>query len=301
MSARLLPGAVYKAIDARAPWGVHVPARPRAALYVVVRGGGRLEVDGAPALALTTEDIAFVAPGRAHTLRDAVTSAPVLAHDPPACDAAGPAIIGGTGAPTTLVIGWFELADGASAFARADRVTLVPANVARPWVAGLIDLVRAELATPSPASDLLLRRLADVLLVQALRAAMSRAMSDATACGAATLDVCVSSDVLAHPPIHRALELLHARLDAPWTVEQLAARVGLSRSGFATQFARAMGEPPLRYLARARIARAAQLLRETEASIADIAERVGYESVPSFGKAFKRWRGASPAAYRTRR
>jgi AraC-like DNA-binding protein len=91
---------------------------------------------------------------------------------------------------------------------------------------------------------------------------------------------------------------MHADLTSAWTVAELARRVGLSRSGFASRFAELVGEPPLQYLVRWRIARAAELLRDTEDGIVEIASRVGYESVPSFSRTFKRWRGQSPAAFR---
>ena len=95
-----------------------------------------------------------------------------------------------------------------------------------------------------------------------------------------------------------ALALMHAQVAHPWTVAELAARVGLSRSGFSARFTELVGEPPLQYLARWRAARAAELLRGTSEPVSTIAERVGYESTPSFNKAFKRWQGTSPGAYR---
>ena len=91
---------------------------------------------------------------------------------------------------------------------------------------------------------------------------------------------------------------MHARVGEPWTVAKLAARVGLSRSGFALRFTELVGEPPLQYLARWRMARAAELLRDTHEGMGEIAAKVGYESVPSFSKAYKRWQGTSPGAFR---
>ena len=103
---------------------------------------------------------------------------------------------------------------------------------------------------------------------------------------------------LADPSIRRALQLMHGQPGEQWTVESVAKAVGISRSGFAARFAELMGEPPLQYLVRWRMAKAAQALRETDASIVEIAERVGYFSEASFSKAFKRWEGSSPGAYR---
>ncbi len=103
---------------------------------------------------------------------------------------------------------------------------------------------------------------------------------------------------LADPSIGAALGLMHGRLSEPWTVERLAAAVGLSRSGFAARFHALVGEPPLHYLARWRMMKAAQWLLETGDSIPHIAERVGYDSAVAFTKAFKRWHGIGPGGYR---
>lgn len=82
------------------------------------------------------------------------------------------------------------------------------------------------------------------------------------------------------PRIYRALNALHARVAEPWTVTQLARLVVMSRSGFAARFSELVGEPPLQYLARRRMTRAAELLRTTTYSVEAIAGQVGYESVP---------------------
>ena len=103
---------------------------------------------------------------------------------------------------------------------------------------------------------------------------------------------------LVDPQIGEALGLIHQRPDQPWTVEAFASRVGMSRSAFAARFARLVGEPPLTYLTRWRMDRATRLLRETQAGLNEIAARVGYEAEAAFNKAFKRWIGTPPGAYR---
>jgi transcriptional regulator GlxA family with amidase domain len=128
--------------------------------------------------------------------------------------------------------------------------------------------------------------LADVLFVQALRS-----LSRHEACPQGL-------PALSDPAIHKALSLMHGDVGSRWTVASLAKTVGLSRSGFAARFVELVGEPPLHYLVRRRISRAAELLRDTDDAIAEVATRVGYESVTSFSKVFKRWRGASPGVFR---
>ncbi|AKT41322.1 AraC family transcriptional regulator [Chondromyces crocatus] len=292
LSVSLLPNALYKCIEARSPWGLRVPTRDRAVFYLVVRGHALLEVDGEPPRTLSTGDVAFIPHGRAHIFRDEAARHLFLVHDGPVCVSTGSARIGGKGALTTFLAGFFPYTGGLRPILleHAPHAVVLSASrdAPRPWSAATIDLMLAEIASPGPASTLVLQRLADVLFVQVLR-------------WLSTHDGCGLVQALSDPPVHHALNLMHTRVDEPWTVAKLAARVGLSRSGFAQRFTQVVGDPPLQYLARWRMARAAELLRETHDSVAQIAQRVGYESVPSFSKAFKRWQGRSPSHHRVSR
>jgi AraC-like DNA-binding protein len=84
-------------------------------------------------------------------------------------------------------------------------------------------------------------------------------------------------------------------------VGELAAEVALSRSAFTARFRRLVGEPPMRYLIRARLAHAAGLLHTTDIGLAEVARRTGYQSEFSFSRAFKRAFGVAPGAYRGQR
>jgi AraC-like DNA-binding protein len=98
--------------------------------------------------------------------------------------------------------------------------------------------------------------------------------------------------------IERALELLDQDVSKLWTVEHLARAVGLSRPVFAREFVRMLQLSPMRYLARRRMEVAAELLLETDATLADIAGRVGYQSEFAFGRAFKRHHHVAPGTFR---
>lgn len=100
--------------------------------------------------------------------------------------------------------------------------------------------------------------------------------------------------------IGKALALMQAELGRRWTVAELSRKVGLSRAQFARLFKIKTGESPLRHLTRRRLERAAELLLESELSLAEIAERVGYESEFAFNRAFKRHHRLSPGAFRRR-
>src|SRR5262249_49688199 len=95
-----------------------------------------------------------------------------------------------------------------------------------------------------------------------------------------------------------AISLIHEQADKSWTVQRLAARVGMSRTAFALRFGLVVGESPLRYLTRCRIARAGSLLRSSALTVGAIAEAVGYTSEVAFRKAFKRHVGAAPGQFR---
>ena len=100
------------------------------------------------------------------------------------------------------------------------------------------------------------------------------------------------------PIVGQALRLLHARPGEPWTVEELARAVAVSRSTLAERFTALIGETPMRYLATWRMQLAQHLLKHTTLSLAEIAGRVGYDSDVAFNHAFKRHVGQSPAAWR---
>jgi transcriptional regulator GlxA family with amidase domain len=105
---------------------------------------------------------------------------------------------------------------------------------------------------------------------------------------------------LCDPAIGRALALMHARVAHPWWSEELAAASLLSRSTFAERFTTLVGVPPMSYLTAWRMQVAAQALRESRRSTAQVAEAVGYESEAAFARAFKREMGVNPGEYRRR-
>ncbi|NPD25478.1 AraC family transcriptional regulator [Corallococcus exiguus] len=291
LGASLIRHALYNSIEARVPWGLRMPRQNRASFYLVAHGSARLEVEGARMHVLSPGDVGFVPHGTAHVLRDSADSELF-----PVCDGSyslnrRPLRIGGRGAATTLVAGFFELSDGLGPVLLQGVPPLVvlsasdPASV--PWVSAAVQFMLAESASPRPASNIVLQRLADVLFVLALRSTVGEGQCQRGAIAA-----------VADPRIYESLSLMHARVAEPWTVDLLARRVGMSRSGFAARFTDLVGESPLQYLARWRIARAAELLRDTTEKVETIAGRVGYESVPAFSRAFKRWQGTGPAAFR---
>jgi len=156
------------------------------------------------------------------------------------------------------------------------------------WDCPLIPLLGEEIAKDEPGQEAVLDRLLDLLLISVLRAWFARPEAEAPGWYAARGDAVVG----------RALRLLESNPAHPWTVASLAAKTGVSRAALARRFTELVGEPPMAYLAGWRLALAADLLRERDATIGAVARQVGYGSSFALSTAFKRVRGVSPQQYR---
>jgi AraC-like DNA-binding protein len=166
---------------------------------------------------------------------------------------------------------------------RLAPLAIVPAG---PRTRMALDLLTAETACDEPGQDAVLGRLLDLVLVMALRAWCARPDATPPAWYRA----------LADPAIGDALRLLHNDPARRWTVAELAANTGMSRAAFAARFTSCVGEPPLTYLTAWRITLAADLLHDTDDTVATIAREVGYHDA----FAFKRAHSISPSAWRRR-
>jgi AraC-like DNA-binding protein len=150
----------------------------------------------------------------------------------------------------------------------------------------LLGLLTDESGRDDPGQSALLDRLLDMLTIAALRAWFDRAQAPRW------------YQAYADPVVGHALRLLEHNPDTDWTVGELAGAVGVSRAGLARRFTELVGEPPMTYLTEWRLARAADLLRGTDATIESIARQVGYGTAFSLGTAFKRRYGISPGGHR---
>jgi AraC-like DNA-binding protein len=286
-----LRNLIYGRLALGAPWGIRFPDDPSIArFYVVARGAGLLEMPDKPVIVISAGDVVLLPKGGAHILRDTPQS-PVLDLGLKQCRrhaATGEARrLGGDGPETIVVAGAFEFPGGTDTRLLEDLPALIhlkgtdPASAS--WLPAIVHLLTAESLARSPGGSIVVSRLADILFVHALRSEQS------AVCGLRGLQ---------DPHVNTALRLIHGRPADDWTVERLARAAGLSRSAFAALFSDLVGEPPLQYLTRWRMKKAAQELREQNAGIAEVAAHVGYLSEASFNKAFKRWEGTTPAAYR---
>jgi AraC-like DNA-binding protein len=167
-------------------------------------------------------------------------------------------------------------------------VTFVPAG---PRTRGPLELLSVEAERDEPGQDAVLNRLLDLVLVIVLRS-----------WGASTgSELPTWLGAIADPAIGKALAMLHAEPRHRWTTATLANKVGMSRAAFSARFTSLVGEPPMSYLTGWRMTLAADLLRDTDATVAAVAHEIGYDNAFAFSAAFKRIHHHSPTNWRHHR
>ncbi len=299
-----LSGGVFLDAEFTAPWCVrsHLgpedcrafavsPARVISAHYVF-EGECMLGVEGEAPVALRGGDLVLLARNDPHLLGSDLARPAVSGDDLIEPGAGGLATIrhGGGGARTRIVCGYLASAGDSPLMDSLPRVLTLrqTEGSARDWVESSFRFAAAEVAAGRPGSDMILAKLSELLFVEAVRACIARLPADRTGWLAGLRD----------PHVARALALLHERVAHPWTVDELARAIGVSRSVLGERFAALLGEPPMRYLTRWRMQLASRRLLECHDALARIAADVGYDSEAAFNRAFKRELGMPPAAWR---
>jgi AraC-like DNA-binding protein len=291
-----LHSSLYCRAKMGAPWGCRVSGREVASFHIVTSGSCWLTVDGMEESVLLTEgDLVILPHGHAHTMTDHPKSPVTMLEDlkpkqPVEKDGIFYSI--GQGAVTTLVCGGLELED----YSTNPLYSILPAFIhmrskdeySIPWLQAIVELVRVEASVNRVEAETVITRLSELLFIQAVRAYI-RAIGDRNVGWLGALK---------DPQIGQALALIQHQPGEAWTVGSLACRVSLSRSAFSAKFRQLVGEPPMQYITRVRLTKAAASLRTHPATLVEVATSVGYESEVAFSKAFKRYFGIAPGAYR---
>lgn len=285
--ALLKPQAVFsKRISGAGRWGVRYSEFGHPSFCAVLEGSCRLAVDGERPLTLEPGDFVLLpaTPGFTMSGFEPVKPEPI---DPKVAAAATGEVRHGTrGGPADvrLLGGWFVFGSPDSGM----LVSLLPSVVHVRGVERLSVLVRLvgdESMEQRSGRDLVLSRLVEVLLVEALRSTSGEGAPPGLLRG------------LADGRLAPALRLMHGQVARSWTVEQLAKAAALSRSGFFGRFTRTVGLAPMEYLLTWRMAVAKDLLRNQDLGLGEVAERVGYGSASSFSTAFSRHVGQPPSRF----
>jgi AraC-like DNA-binding protein len=292
---------VYCRSDLGAPWGFRVDGSATAKFHLVLTGQATLTLDdpGLAPVELTAGDLVLLAHGSGHLMQDHGGSPAPPLEDILAGGSPERLTYGGDGPRTGLLCGGFMLA----ADLNDNPLSLLPpllvvssadAGPARHWLEPVFVLLRDEAARDAPGTTAVLAKMADVFLTEIVRGYLS-GLDALDALDAATA---VSPATRGDPSVGAALALLRAQPEAPWTVADLARKVGLSRTVLAARFRELVGEPPMSYLARVRLGQAAGYLSTTDKTVRQIARLVGYESEASLSKAFRQAFGRAPGEYR---
>lgn len=272
-------------LEASGDWALSFQGQGRLKFVAVVRGRCWLLLPDAPPEALQEGDV-FLLSDTPFTVASDPAEVPV--DGMPLYEAPdGNLVRLGDGGETVMLGGGSAFADGGFAFVlealpaflRVDRTSPGAETVAR-----VLALLEAEAGDGRPGASLVAERLAEILVVEAIRAYAYAGGGDRVGWIGA----------LADRRIGAALRLMHGDVARPWTVSQLAAEVGMSRSGFTQRFSARVGRPPLDYLTRWRMVLARRKLGGGAVPIASIAADVGYSSQSAFAHAFKRTFGHTP-------
>jgi AraC-like DNA-binding protein len=291
-----MDGVFYCRSEFTEPWGLELPPFEACMMFHVVTSGQCwLEVDGAPRHPLRPGELALVPHGEGHRLVSAEGVPAAKLFDVPrelVSDRYEVLRHGGGGAATTAICGLVRFDHPAA----QHLVRLLPRLIAldawsspdMEWVQSTLRFMAAEARALRPGGDTVITRLADILVIQAIRAWIANDPAARAGWLGAVRD----------PQIGRAIALVHRDPGKAWTVAVLADAVGMSRSAFSARFTELVGEPAMRYVTRTRMHAASVWLKEERTTLAALAGRLGYESEAAFSRAFKRLVGVAPGASR---
>jgi AraC-like DNA-binding protein len=294
-----MSGIFYCRSEFTAPWALRLPPmKGFLMLHVVTSGRCWLEVEGAPNRLLQSGDLALVPHGEGHQMVSEPGMEGAKLFEIPREQISERYEIlrlGGGGAPATAVCGVFQFDHPAA----HHLVTLLPRMITveawnsphTDWIQSTLQMMAAEARELRPGGETVITRLADILVIHAIRSWIAQDHAGQTGWLGALQD----------KQIGRVISRIHREPARAWTLESLAAEAAMSRSAFAARFTGLVGEPAMHYVTRWRMHMALTWLRENTAPVGDLSRRLGYESEAAFSRAFKRYIGVSPGAARRNR
>ena len=284
-----MSGTYYTRSELTAPWGMTIPAVPGALWFHVVTAGECTLATAEGSTVLRAGDLALVPHGAGHVLRSGPGAlTPMITEIEAGLGDDSYAVLRhGGGARADMVCGAVRF-DHPAARTMVDllpAILHVPASPLGDRLQTVLRLMAAEVEQLRPGGEAVVTRLADVLVVQAIRSWLDTARTGWLG-------------ALHDPQIGRALALVHRDPARDWTVASLAAQLPMSRSAFAARFTELVGEPAMQYVTRWRMHVALDGLRDGESTVAEMAGRLGYRSEAAFSRAFKRVVGVPPGSVR---
>jgi AraC-like DNA-binding protein len=291
-----MSGSFYCLSEFTAPWGLDLPPMQDCVMFhVVTTGECRLEVAGAETCVLRPGALALVPHGRGHTLNSAPDVKAGKLFELPreqVSDRYEHLRHGGGGTPTTMLCAAVRFEDPSA----HHLLRLLPRLIAvdawnspeLEWLQSTLRFLTAEARELLAGGETVITRFADIIVIQAIRSWIDTDPQARTGWLHALRDKLIG----------RAIALIHRDPARDWTVASLASAVGMSRSAFAARFTDLVGEPAMQYVLRWKMHAALKWLKESDATISQLATKLGYESEAAFSRAFKRQFGTSPGTWR---
>jgi len=290
-----MSGVFYCRCDFTAPWGLFLPlAIGCGRFHLLVSGTAVLRV-GKETLKLEAGDLVLLPRGDGHDLLDDPAS-PVVQVEDLMCEHRNERYAsyrrGNGGALTQLVCVTvrFEHPAAHQLIAQLPRIVHVKGAEIE-CLEHLLRFLGSEAKSLRPGGDIVLTRLADILIIQTIRWWIEHQSNLQPGWLAGLRDL----------RIGKAITLIHREPGRQWTVGSLASEVAMSRSAFAARFSQMLGEPVMHYLARWRMYTALTVLQNERADIGELAARLGYTSEAAFNRTFKRVIGMTPGIARSGR
>ncbi|MAT07096.1 MAG: AraC family transcriptional regulator [Acidimicrobiaceae bacterium] len=290
-----LSGVFYCPAVLTEPWGGSLPPEPNCLwFHVVLAGVCRITAADGSTATIEPGDVALLPHGTGHTMMGSADAATPSVIDLPHDDESehfGVLRHGGGGATTRLVCGGVRL-DHPAARTLLDALPAIivvrpDESSRRDWLRASLELMAEETRVVKPGGDVIVSRLCDIVVVQAIRAWIDHDPAARSGWIGALRD----------PRVGAAIAAVHADPAGRWTVSALAEIATMSRSAFAARFTELVGVPPLAYVMRWRMNVARQALLDGS-TVAAAARRVGYGSEASFTRAFTKTIGTTPGAVR---
>jgi AraC-like DNA-binding protein len=291
-----MSGVFYCRSEFTAPWALALPAFENCVMFHIVTAGQcLLQVEGAETQMLRPGDLALVPHGEGHSLASEPGARAVKLFDLEREEVSDRYEVlrhGGGGTAATVICGVVRFDHPAA----QQLIRLLPRQInvdawsssEMEWIQSTLRLIAVEARELRAGGETVITRLADILVIQAIRAWLARDPVSQTGWLGALRD----------RQIGRAIALIHRNPGGDWTLASLAGRVGMSRSAFAERFTQLVGESAMHYVMQWRMHTASMWIRENDLSLGDVAGRLGYESEAAFSRAFKRVLGVSPGAFR---
>jgi len=266
-------GSVYFCDKLDPPWEMQEKVEYSSAFHYVRRGQCWVSFSGEDYL-LGPGDLVFIGRGDEHVLSSSKQGETTETFD----------------GPTHLLCGYFSFRDPIPSpldEAMPPILVLSSDEIAElSWLKTTLEHLSSEYDSQTPGAMVVVNKLTEVVLVELIRFHINK------------LDSHNFIAALFDKQIGKALKLIHQQPEKYWTLDLLAAEVAMSRATFARRFKDMVGQPMFQYLTLVRMRIASDLLRNSQKSVADIAEEVGYVSDMAFTKVFKEKNGATPIAWR---